>query len=251
MRYEPFIRLLDEVGAREVLDVGSGWYGLSWYWPHRVVQTDLDFSGERPLDPRPGDVAFVRSTAERLPFADDSFDYVLSSDMFEHLPLDVRAQSVVELTRVARRGVLVGFPTGPAARVDRFFARLLRLRGRDLPSWLEEHLQQTSYPDRETLSTALPDGWVIREQHPNGNAALSGLVGLAEMWGTTYPLDPATRAPGAPARVPPPGQRRTGRAVRLPPGAGPAVRGVRPCAFRVRSCAAPVMLLRRQRASAQ
>lgn len=108
LRYEPFLKVLEERNATEVLDVGSGWYGVSWYWPRRVVQTDLHFAGAKSgLGGRRGSAHFVCSTAERLPFADDSFDFVLSSDMMEHLREDLRGPSVAELARVARRGVLI------------------------------------------------------------------------------------------------------------------------------------------------
>lgn len=182
MRYDPFVSLLDELDAGWVLDVGSGWYGLSWYWPRRVVQTDVAFSSVNPAPfGRAGEVSFVCSSAERLPFADDAFDYALSSDLMEHLPADIRAASVREMIRVARRGILIGFPTGPAAWNDRVLAKVLQLRGSALPSWLDEHLQQARYPDRRTVEEALPDGWRITLERANSNAVLSLVVAMAEM----------------------------------------------------------------------
>ena len=189
LRYRPIMSVLESSGAEDVLDVGSGWFGLSWYWPYRVIQTDIDFSGDRPREgDRAGQAVFVCSTAEKLPFANNSFDFALSSDMLEHLPEAVRAPSVAELTRVARRGVIVGFPTGSARIVDLFFARLLRLRGHAPPAWLSEHLAQVSDPDRRTVEQALPVGWEISGEYRNGNALFSALVGLSEMWGATAPM---------------------------------------------------------------
>ena len=48
LRYLPVVTLLDQCEARQVLDVGSGWHGLSRYRAGPVVQTDLQFSGHRP-----------------------------------------------------------------------------------------------------------------------------------------------------------------------------------------------------------
>ena len=124
---------------------------------------------------------FVCSTAERLPFADKSFDFVLSSDMMEHLPHEIRGRAVVELTRVARRGVLVGFPGGSAERLDRLTARIQRLLGHETTGWLAEHLEQRSYPDRRTVTDALPSTWRIAAEYPNGNWLLSAAVIWAEM----------------------------------------------------------------------
>lgn len=182
LRYEPIMQVLDDRGAETVLDVGSGWYGLSWYADRTVVQTDLHFAAPAPATGRVGSAHFVCASAERLPFADGSFDWVLSSDMFEHLPEQIRAPSVSELARVARRGVIIGFPQGLAARrVDRVLARLLRLARRPLPGWLVEHLAQRDYPSRAAVEAALPDGWSIAADLRNGNAFLQLLVIAAEM----------------------------------------------------------------------
>lgn len=183
LRYQPVIRVLEkEPGVPSVLDVGSGWFGLSWYWPHPVVQTDLLFPPPAPSQPRPGRAAFVRSSAERLPFADNTFDVVVSLDMLEHLPDAIRVESLRELTRVARQLVLLAFPQGEtAARVDRNLARALRLiPRRNVPPWLAEHVAQERYPDEQLVSGSLPKGWVIESRLDVGNAPLQGMIVLAE-----------------------------------------------------------------------
>lgn len=183
LRYEPVIRLLDEMDATSVLDVGSGWSGLSWYWPHRVVQTDLNFAGSPPpTRSRKGEAGMVRSTAERLPFADDAFDFAVALDMMEHLPESLRHDSVRELARVSRRGFITGFPVGtPADRVDRWLVSLFeRTPGCSVPDWLEEHREQERYPDRATLLDAMPAGWRIAREVPSGNIFAQTAVVYAE-----------------------------------------------------------------------
>ena len=49
--------------------------------------------------------AAVRGTAYGLPFADDTFDYVICAEVLEHLPQDTRAMA--ELTRVLKPGGLI------------------------------------------------------------------------------------------------------------------------------------------------
>ena len=58
--------------------------------------------GEAPAG---ASAAAVRGTAYALPFADDTFDYVVCAEVLEHLPQDSRA--MVELTRVLKPGGLI------------------------------------------------------------------------------------------------------------------------------------------------
>jgi Methyltransferase domain len=181
LRYLPVVALLDELGAEQVLDVGSGWHGLSRYRSGPVVQTDLQFAGARPSEAWRDDAQYVRASAERLPFRDAAFDYVVSLDLMEHLPSALRAPAVRELARVADRGVILGFPCGPeAARVDRRLQHRLQQARRDIPDWLGEHLAQTDYPDERTVVDALPVDWAVKREVPLGNVHLLGAVVLAE-----------------------------------------------------------------------
>jgi hypothetical protein len=182
LRYQPAIQILDELGAHTVLDVGAGWHGVTRWWPHAAVQTDIDF-GRAPRNiQRRGIPSLVRASAEALPFADGAFDFALSLDMIEHLPAEIRAESIRELTRVARRGVVVGFPVGARARkLDESLARVVRTLRQPLPDWLEEHLAQQNYPDRSTLLEALPSTWAISRELPVGNVSLQRAVVLSDM----------------------------------------------------------------------
>jgi ubiquinone/menaquinone biosynthesis C-methylase UbiE len=53
----------------------------------------------------PFDVGDVRD----LPCADDQFDYVVASDLFEHLPIEGMERALAEAMRVARRGLALTF----------------------------------------------------------------------------------------------------------------------------------------------
>ena len=136
-------------------------------------------SGKPPeSDVRP---VLVAATAERLPFADSSFDYAVSLDMFEHLPSGIREPSVQELCRVARKGVIVGFPVGrPAKAVDTVLYHALRFGRRGIPDWLAEHREQLQYPDRAMLSSALPSSWSVTDETKSGNVVAQTTLVLAE-----------------------------------------------------------------------
>lgn len=95
-------------------------------------------------------IAFDQALAQELPYADESFDVVVSSLFFHHLVHEAKQQVAAELARVLRPGGRVaiadwGPPRGPAMAIASLSIRLLdgheptrdNFAGR-LPSILEE-----------------------------------------------------------------------------------------------------------------
>lgn len=106
------LRLFD--GAR-VLDLGCGEgrhvHGLAMAGDYTVIGVDLDTASlakakagleslPAPSTPRGGTITFEHGDATALPFADDSFDAVICSEVLEHLP-DYSA-ALAEIRRVLR-----------------------------------------------------------------------------------------------------------------------------------------------------
>ncbi len=97
-----------------VLDIGCG-TGTLALAAKRRVGPDAEVDGVDPSAEmiarakakaaRQGlSVRFEVATAQKLPFADASFDVVLSSLMLHHLPDDMRKQAVAEVRRVLKPG---------------------------------------------------------------------------------------------------------------------------------------------------
>ena len=114
--------LIDRAAPASILDVGCGEGVLTERWAHRfkdadVVGLDLpDQKLEAEWGLRAGpNVRFVSGRAEQLPFAEDEFDLVTAIETLEHIEDLDRALS--ELTRVARRHLLVSVPREPLWRV--------------------------------------------------------------------------------------------------------------------------------------
>ncbi|MBW2268487.1 MAG: methyltransferase domain-containing protein [Deltaproteobacteria bacterium] len=124
--YDPLLRLLGEERIKEtlieaadirpgqrVLDLGCGTGTLALMIRERCPEAEVI-----GLDPDPKALAIARSKAERagaavewrqgfaddLPFEDGSFDRVVSSLVFHHLPPDVVRAALPELRRVLEPG---------------------------------------------------------------------------------------------------------------------------------------------------
>jgi SAM-dependent methyltransferase len=65
------------------------------------LRANASRAGARNVDP-------VRLRSDRLPFRDGSFDLAVCLGLLEHLPPDVRRQTMAELRRVLRPGGLLG-----------------------------------------------------------------------------------------------------------------------------------------------
>jgi ubiquinone/menaquinone biosynthesis C-methylase UbiE len=100
--------------GESVLDVGCGTGTLAMAVKRRVGVAGktfgIDASPEMIARARKKarqaglDVDFRNAVIEALPFADGTFDAVLSSIMLHHLPDDVRRRGIQEMRRVLKRG---------------------------------------------------------------------------------------------------------------------------------------------------
>ena len=99
-------RMKDE-GKHElrILEIGSGGLGIAPYLKMPVTGVDVEF--KPPFHPL---LTKVVGKAEKLDFADKSFDVVINSDMLEHLPHHKREKAIFEMIRVAKLSVIVGVP---------------------------------------------------------------------------------------------------------------------------------------------
>lgn len=162
-------------GAR-VLDVAAGNGNCSLAAARRwcdVTSTDyvpsLLEDGRRRAAGERLDLRFEEADAEALPYADRSFDYVLSSYGVMFAP--DHARCAAELVRVCRRGGRIGLanwtPRG-------FIGRLFGVVGRHVPSpagvtsparWGDESYLRTLFPNVARLDVT-PRDFVFRYRSP-------------------------------------------------------------------------------------
>lgn len=118
------------VGPKSVLDAGCGEgfvHGhLGDRMPGDVMFTGLDLSREALSEGRRrgSRAALLNGSLTQLPFAGDSFDLVVCTEVLEHL--SEPAPALDELCRVSGRFVLLSVPREP------FFAGLNFMRGKNL-----------------------------------------------------------------------------------------------------------------------
>ena len=138
----PLLVEVGGIGARHrVLDVGCGTGGFTAAIAERsgadVVGCDRSSSLLEHATRTSRAAEWVEGSAERLPFADESFDRVVMSLLLHQV--DEPAQAVAEAFRVLRRpGALVVrtvLPDDAAARIPfRFFPTLARVQAEQMPS---------------------------------------------------------------------------------------------------------------------
>ena len=134
-------RLLDrtmegvETGCR-VLDLPVGTGRMARHLRsegHHVVGADISLAMmKRASGLSGGKTVLVRSDAESLPFADDSFDVAVCFRLLVHLPEEARLNVLQELGRVARERVIVVYQPHRLALWWLFYGLLLR---RQLPRY--------------------------------------------------------------------------------------------------------------------
>jgi len=100
-RHNIVSRFLHKSGSKSVLDVGGTARVLQMFSDRfKVTTINVDDSGD------------VRYAGKELPYADDSFDAVVSLDTLEHIPREDRKGFVEEMLRVAKREAIFCTPFG-------------------------------------------------------------------------------------------------------------------------------------------
>lgn len=171
-RYQLAADVVDAVLAErpaKVLDVGGGPGSLQDFLPgDLVVASDLSFPSEW-YEAAP---SLVLADGAKLPFADNTFEVVVTLDTLEHVTPDQRPRLLAEVVRVSSGWVLVACPcaTPGVAEADAALLSFVRHKfGEEFETVgvLTEHLAY-GHPDPAAVERTLCDAGAEVAAFPSG-----------------------------------------------------------------------------------
>lgn len=107
------IQKIDLGDGEEILDIGCGTGSLAitlkkFYPNAKIVGVDADPKiltiGKRKAKKENVDIEFINAPAEKLPFSKNTFDIVVSTLTFHHMPKEAKVEAAKEIKRVLKPG---------------------------------------------------------------------------------------------------------------------------------------------------
>ncbi|MFC8192698.1 class I SAM-dependent methyltransferase [Cellulomonas sp. NPDC057328] len=157
-RYATAARVVDALGGshgRTMLDVGGGPGFLELFFPGAQVAV-VDRYGTHEGN-------FVVADGAQLPFADASFDIVLTLDTLEHIPAQYREAFLAECHRVARDYVVLSAPhaTEGVELAEQALQAFVTARFGEVFGTLQEHIDNGLPRIEETVAALAADDWAV------------------------------------------------------------------------------------------
>ena len=155
-RYVIIYNLINQIATKhkiynkcKILDVG----GYDGAIRHLMRRDDIDIVDIKKDDNL---INYFHPNGVKLPFRDNSYDFVISSDTLEHIPPESRVEFVEEMLRVSQGYVIIAAPFSSMANEaaeDRVNSLYIGLTGKEY-IWLKEH-KDYGLPDEQQLEKIL------------------------------------------------------------------------------------------------
>ena len=113
LRYLPIVKAIKKIKSWpscSILEVGSGWLGISPYLGRKIIGLDEDFENKQYFLTKQ-----VKGNILKIPFKKDSFDIVICTDVLEHIDNNNQDKAIAELLRICKKYLFIGIPTGAAS----------------------------------------------------------------------------------------------------------------------------------------
>lgn len=141
VRYDYAQRVINAMRTEKkhtILEVGAGAHGnLAKYLPQdEILFLDIDLPSEVLKDRR-----FVIGDATDLVYEDEAFDFVIALDVIEHIPIEKRLAFIENISRVAKKGVILSAPFDDESEdVDQVLKSFYHISQVEPPIWVDEHI---------------------------------------------------------------------------------------------------------------
>lgn len=162
IRYRPIVQIIrkSKKGAPSIIEIGSGKVGISSYLKQQVIGVDIAFNDYPSL----GYLKEQIYDGSTLEYQDNSYDYVISVDMLEHVPQTNRKNIIEEMLRVTRKYMILAFPcSNKSILYEKKLERIYINADQSLPKYLEEHLQN-GLPNEEKIVRIIEEVMVLQNQ---------------------------------------------------------------------------------------
>lgn len=98
--------------SKHILDIGTGvgrWVQEFSQYTSHITGVDIEKHRLTETQKKFPQYSFVHTSAEKLPFEDESFDLVNSITVLQHMPYKEKAMAIQEIGRVTKKGGYVTF----------------------------------------------------------------------------------------------------------------------------------------------
>ena len=119
-----------------------------------IYYSDLEVPENRKYDNR----YFAADATNLFELNDNSYDYCISSDVLEHVPVEKRINFLSELYRVCREAVIICFPNNDlgVAEAEKAVSEMCLETWGESNKWLDEH-RENGLPDKDGINSFLDE----------------------------------------------------------------------------------------------